>query len=57
MRGGRLSELSDDELSAEVESLGISLDCDDCGRDVALLGEVLHSVATDYEPLLTERRG
>ena len=50
----RISDLSDSEVHDEITSLGFSLDADNQGRDPSVLREVLHSLATDYEPLLDD---
>jgi hypothetical protein len=48
----KLSDMSDDEIIAEMEGLGLTMDADNCGHGLDAFMQVLHAAATEYEPLI-----
>lgn len=47
----RLADLSDDEILAEMHEQGLVMDAENCGHPVDAAGDILRSVADDFEPL------
>lgn len=52
MEERKLSDMSDDEIIAEMDEQGLTMDAENCGYGLNAFATVLHEAATQYEPLL-----
>jgi hypothetical protein len=49
----KIADLTDEEIISEMEEMGLSFEPDNSGDGPQILRETLHSLATNFEPLLT----
>lgn len=48
----KINDLSEEEIIAEMEELGLTFEPINSGLSPVILSETLHSLATNYEPIL-----